>query len=241
VKTPSSRVGSSLVVASVVAVVAASTGCESTIVRAEEKHEISAKSDQSFLDGRIERLEKRTRDYPKRDDFQYEIAGIYFLKEDYRGAARHLMHAIDLRPDNPRYHYHLGRVYLKMREVGLAEASFRAALAHTPEGRYSGFHCALGLVKSMQSDNAGASQEFAAAIAAEPANPEPYYFYAAVRDLQGDRDEAVRYFREYLARGGRIFRSNAIFFLEKLGVVVDRAALERAERAVEPGADPFAG
>ena len=62
---------------------------------------------------------------------------------------------------------------------------------------------------------------FRKALVAEPDNPESYYFLGAIYDLQGRKDDAVKHFREYLARGGRQYRSNALFYLEKLGVEVD--------------------
>ncbi len=208
-------------------------GCTEVIVKDEERHEFTDGASHSILDSRIEFLEDKIREYPKRDDYEYGIAAIYFEKEDYRESARHLRRAISLSPDNSKYHYQLGRVYLKMREVDLAETSFQAASRQTPGGRYSGFHQALGLVKGMKREHAAAEVEFERAIEAEPDNAESYYFLAAVCDLQGKREKAVRNFREYLARGGQVFRTNTIFFLEKLGVVVDREALERGERSVQ--------
>lgn len=230
-----------------VVVLSISAGCQTIEVDSQEVHEITTKADGSFLETRLKNLEEQLEEYPKRDDLRYKIAGIHFSEEKYNDAVKHLEMAIELNPENPRYHYHLGRCYLKINEVDLAESSFREASRLMPNGRYSGVHFALGLAKFRKKDFVGAAAEFEAAVKAQPEGLEPYYFLACTNDALGKQEPAIKYFREYLDRGGRTFQSNAIFFLEKNGVIVDRQALEEKlenknkgrETGERPGADPF--
>ena len=194
--------------------------CES-IVDEREQYSLSEETTHSYLDSRLDFLRARVEEYPKRDDYHYQIASVHFEKGDFNLAVSSLEEAIDLRPDIPRYRYHLGRVCLKMGEIDSAEINFRKAAELTDAQRYSGVNAALGYVLALKKDLPGAEAAFRKALVAEPDNPESYYFLGAIYDLQGKKDDAVKHFREYLARGGRQYRSNALFYLEKLGVEVD--------------------
>ena len=113
------------------------------------------------------------------------------------------------------------RVFLQMGEVDNAVVSFRKAAELTEDQRYSGINAGLGYALALKKDLPGAEAAFKKALAADPENSETYYFLGAICDLQGRKEEAVKHFREYLARGGTQYRSNALFYLEKLGIEVD--------------------
>ena len=197
--------------------------CES-IVDERQQYSLSEETTHSYLDSRLEFLQARVEDYPKRDDYHYQIASVHFEKNDFNRAVNSLEKAIRLRSDIPKYRYHLGRVYLKMGEIDHAEVNFRKAAELTDAQRYSGINAALGYVLALKKDLPGAEAAFRKALVAEPDNPESYYFLGAIYDLQGRRDDAVKDFREYLTRGGRQYRSNTLFYLEKLGIEVDTGA-----------------
>ena len=200
--------------------------CES-IVDEREQYSLSEETTHSYLDSRLDFLNARVDEYPKRDDYHYQIASVHFEKGDFNLAVGSLEDAIELRPDIPKYRYHLGRIYLKMGEIDRAEINFRKAAELTDAQRYSGINAALGYVLALKKDLPGAEEAFRKALVAEPDNPESYYFLGAIYDLQGRKDEAVSHFREYLSRGGRQYRSNALFYLEKLGVEVDTASTDQ--------------
>ena len=202
--------------------------CES-IVDEREQYSLSEETTHSYLDSRLEFLQARVEEYPKRDDYHYEIASVHFEKGDFNRAVGNLKKAIKLRPDIPKYRYHLGRIYLKMGEIDRAEVNFRTAAELTDAQRYSGINAALGYVLALKKDLPGAEAAFRKALVAEPDNPESYYFLGAIYDLQGRKDDAVKHFREYLTRGGRQYRSNALFYLEKLGIEVDTGTAATAD------------
>lgn len=197
--------------------------CKTTTKSIETNHyEITDAKATSFLDGRLEQLQKRAAEYPQRPDLQYQIAGVHFEQGNYRDAVTHLEQAIALDPDGTesRYQYHLGRTYLRMGENALAEAAFERAAGAMRSGRYSGGHAALGFVRALRRDLPGAEVEFRRAIEIDPREPELHYFLAAVCDMAGKSDDAVKHFREYLLLGGRTYREKAEFYLERLGVEV---------------------
>jgi tetratricopeptide (TPR) repeat protein len=179
----------------------------------------------SILDSKLKNLMEEVGKYPKRHDLHYQIAGVYFEKEDYREAAKGLKAALRLAPEESKYHFQLGRVYSVMGESQEAETHFREAVRLSQGDRYSGPHAALGYVLAMKKDLSGAIAEFKKCAEIEPQNPDYQYSLGSLHDMRGERDEAIKCFQEYLVLGGTRYRKNAVFFLEKLGVQVDDAAL----------------
>jgi hypothetical protein len=72
----------------------------------------------------------------------------------------------------------------------------------------------------------------------DPDNPEYYYFLGALHDMKREDEKTIRYFREYLSRGGRKYRTKVVFLLEKLGVKVEEIP-KGPEGAQEEGSLPF--
>jgi tetratricopeptide (TPR) repeat protein len=200
-------------------------GCETTTTTSAE-YTFPQNEQESYDDTKLRNLVEESREYPNRHDIHYSIAQIYYQQEDYRGCAKALKRAIVLDPENSRYHYHLGRVYLKSGDVDLAEVSFKDAVDRTPRDRYAGPHAALGYVLGLKKKFPEAIEEFETCIAIEPENPAYYYFLGAIHDILGQREETIRAFREYLDRGGKTYRKNVWFILEKLGVEVERMAAD---------------
>ncbi len=58
----------------------------------------------------------------------------------------------------------------------------------------------------------------------EPENPAFYYFLGSLYDNKRDEENVIRYYREYLDRGGLKYQKKAIFVLQKLGVEVETAS-----------------
>ena len=175
----------------------------------------------SILDSRLSHLRKEVEEYPKKHTLHYEIAQVHYQKNDLKQSAKALHKAIELSPTVVKYHFHLGRVYLRMSELSLAEEQFRAACANMARGRYTGPHAALGYTLARQQRVDEAIAEFDTCLRIEPENPSFYYFLGSLYDIKGDPENVIRYYREYLARGGLKYQKKAIFVLEKLGVEVD--------------------
>jgi len=215
--------------------------CTTTVTDGGTSYTVSNEKGESVLDSRLRRLDEEVKLYPKRHDLYYDMAGIYYEKQDFRAAARALEKAIELEPTNVQYQTMLGRVYLLMQEVELAEQHFRKAVSLVPPGRYSGPHAALGYVLSLKKDYAGAIEEFKKCLIAEPYNPKFYYSLGAQYDIMGNREEAIRYFQGYLQSGDTEYRKHVVFLLGKLGVDVRPTDLGPAEgRAAEGRVEPAA-
>ncbi len=75
---------------------------------------------------------------------------------------------------------HLGRVYLRMTELSLAEEQFRTACGNMVRGRYTGPHAALGYTLARQGRVDEAIAEFEHCLKIEPENPAFYYFLGSL-------------------------------------------------------------
>ena len=175
----------------------------------------------SILDSRLSRLQKEAAENPKKDTLHYQIAQVHYQKNALKQSAKALHRAIELSPRVVKYHYHLGRVYLRMTELSLAEEQFRTACGNMVRGRYTGPHAALGYTLARQGRVDEAIAEFEHCLKIEPENPAFYYFLGSLYDIKGDEENVIDYYREYLARGGFKYQKKAIFVLQKLGVEVE--------------------
>jgi tetratricopeptide (TPR) repeat protein len=213
-------------------------GCQTTTTREYDDYTGPQQNAQSYLDTRLKKLEEKASEYPKVPDYRYQIAGVHFERGDYTDAVTHLREAIYLDPNQSRYRFHLGRCYLQMKEMELAEEEFRAAVRLSAEGRFSGPYASLGYVLALRGKHVEAKENLHRAIEIDPEDPEPHYFLGALYDLEKDRDQAVYHLREYLDRGGRQYRKRAVFVLEKLGVKVDLEKLKPAAAPADEAAAP---
>jgi tetratricopeptide (TPR) repeat protein len=207
---------SALLIASVLFV----AGCTTTVSETTD-YEVGSSVAGSVVDTRINHLREEAAKYPRRSDLQYDIALLYFQKGDYHESQEALEDAIEIAPEVSEYHYHLGRVLLRMQELELAEGHFREAVRLQPRNRYSGPHAALGWTLTLRQNWDGALTEFQRCVEIEPANSLFYYFLGSIYDLKGDQAKAITNFQEYLTRGGKTFRTKTTHILEKLGVEVE--------------------
>ncbi len=195
-----------------------------------------AKSDDStVLDSQLKKLESLSREYPKRPDLHYKIAGVHCQKENLRDAAKSLQRAIYLDPGDSKFHYHLGRLYMRMHEMEKAEKALRRAVELMPPDRYTGGHAALGYVFCQTGRMKEARAEFETCTRIDPEEPNSYYFLGCVDDAGGRRESAIANFKEYLGRGGQLYRTRARTLLASYGVVVppDPTSAEATEPSGE--------
>lgn len=179
----------------------------------------------TILDSRLKHLKELSEQYPRRADLHYKVAAIEFQKEDFRGSARALKEAIYLDPNRTRYHYDLGRVHLQMGELKEARDAFRKAVNVAPgDNRWSGLHSALGYTHCRLREWSEAREQFLVCIEIDERDPTPYYFLGSIADIKSDREQCIKYMREYIERGGRKFRRRATEVLALYGVKVEEVA-----------------
>jgi tetratricopeptide (TPR) repeat protein len=197
----------------------------------------------TVLDSKLKQYEKLSKEYPKRADIHYDMAGLHYQKMDYREAARDLENAITLEPNEPKYHYHLGRVYLSMRELDRAETCFRRANELMPAGRYTGAHGALGYVLCQKGRWKEALAEYETCAKIDPGDANSFYYIGCIRDVLRDREGAVSNLKQYLLLGGTEYRRKAIEILAAYGEeppALAEGAPAAKEGAGETGLDPVA-
>lgn len=208
-------------IGALVALVMGIAGCQTVESESTDYQPTTEKTTQSFLDSRLEVLERRVEEYPKRHEFHYQVAGIHFQKREFRSCVTALHRALDLAPNESKYHYQMGRTYLQMGELASAQEHFRDAADNVTENRYTGPRVALGYTLAKQGHIDEAIREFEKCIEIEAENPQFYYFLGSLHDIRGDTEEVIHYYREYLVRGGTRYRKKALFLLERLGVPVE--------------------
>ncbi len=195
-------------------------GCRTTTLEKNGYSLPTEESKNSILDSRLEVLVKEAELYPKRHDLHYSIAGIHFEKTEYHKAERALHRAIELAPTDMKYHFQLGRVYLLMGELEKAKAELERACDVMPKERYSGPHAVLGFTLWKLNEVKRAIEQFEACVRIEPNNASFYYYLGSLHDVLDSDEDVIRYYREYLEKGGRAHRKRALFVLERRGVDV---------------------
>ena len=194
-------------------------GCQTSTTTKSEYQFPSAKPT-SILESKRVALQQEASLYPKRHELHYQIAGVCFQQEDYRGAQVALTKALEIKPNDSKYHYHLGRIYLRSGDLDLAESHFRRSASLVGENRYTGPHAALGYVLAKRERFSEALEEFKKCVEIEPENPAFYYFLGSVHDILGDKEATIHHFQEYLTRGGVSYRAKVEFLLDKMGIEV---------------------
>jgi tetratricopeptide (TPR) repeat protein len=222
---PFRKIASILAAASI-----AAAGCQTVTLEDKTDYKVEEAKTSSVLDARLKTLTEKSREYPKRDDIQYEIASVYFRKGDFRSSAAAIERAIELAPAEAKYHYQLGRVQLTMNEIDKAERSFREAVRLFPD-RLPAPYAALGDALARKRDIPGAIAEFKKCLELDPENSTYYYIIGCLNDMRGDREQTIHFFQEYVARGGTTYRKRALYLLEKLGVPVEKLPSPPAEMA----------
>jgi tetratricopeptide (TPR) repeat protein len=197
-------------------------GCETVTIEKGSDYMVTTSKTDSVLDVKLKTLQEDAEKYPKRHDIHYQIAIVHSKKGDLREAAKALEKAVEIAPDEAKYHYELGRAYKGMKELDLAEKHFREATLHVPVDRYTGFHAALGDVLAEKKDWMGALAQFESCIRIDPNDTQYYYVVGSLYDIMGRREDAIRNLEEYLVRGGETYRKNTVNILERLGVVVEK-------------------
>jgi len=177
------------------------------------------KESSTALDAKLRQLEKLSKEFPKRSDYLYTIAGVYNQKEDLRSAIKALKRAIEIDPNEPKYHYQLGRLHLQIRELDLAESSFRKSLELMAPDRFTGAHGALGYVLCQKGKWEEALKEYETCARIDPKDPNSYYYMGCIHDVLRQKDLAVRNLKEYLRMGGTEYRKTATRILSNYGEV----------------------
>jgi tetratricopeptide (TPR) repeat protein len=127
-------------------------------------------------------------------------AAVHRRRNDYAAAKRDLMRAIKLRPWDPDVHQNLGVVAYEAGEFILAERAFRDAVKLEPRSADS--HRNLGDTLAAREQWRGAIGVYERALGFAPESPELLERLGNVHARLGETDEALAYYRRYLATDG---------------------------------------
>ncbi len=133
---------------------------------------------------------------PDASDVYANMGIICTIMEDYDAAISHLKKALSIDPKNPTAHNNLGVIYLQRNDNKHAFAEFESALTQNPDNPESCVN--LGLACMGLGRPSGAAQAFEAALRLAPAQPDAHYNYALLLDRQGDYEEAIHHYSQFV-------------------------------------------
>lgn len=166
----------------------------------------------------------------------FQLGKIYMQSRDYQTAVPWLA---KLKKEDPNYleaSFLLGLAHFHLEEWDKAEAAFRAVTERLPLNEaYNN----LGAVQSRRGKRA-AQESFLKALEGDPTDPDYYFNLGYFHWRLGEYPQAIRRFREVLARrpGDGEARLLLLLSLEHLGQTSE-AAREREVLARSPGAPRF--
>ncbi|MGI8962340.1 MAG: tetratricopeptide repeat protein [Bryobacteraceae bacterium] len=132
---------------------------------------------------------------PNRPDAWYDYGVLLFNQQKYDQAEQAFRRALAVNPNYAEAHNNLGAIYEIERRTEEATAEFRAAIADRPDYPLARFHLARILVNQGKYDEA--IQQLLRALQPEEENTPVYtYALAAAYARSGNRERAVRYYRE---------------------------------------------
>ena len=132
---------------------------------------------------------------PNRPDAWYNYGVLLFSQKKYDEAEQAFRRALAINPNYAEAHNNLGATYELERRTDEAASEFRAAIADRPDYPLARFHLARILVN--QSKYEEAIQQLLRALQPEEENTPVYtYALAAAYARSGNREQALRYYRE---------------------------------------------
>jgi Tfp pilus assembly protein PilF len=135
----------------------------------------------------------------KRDsDIQEGLAQAYQRKGAYEKAEKHYLKALEIRPDEPRYHNNLGALYLDMQRPDDALPHLEKAAGNllfpNPEMPLTG----IGIARFLKSDYTGAVAAYREALSKNPGYVEAYLRLGEVLSTLGQVDRALGEYQKAL-------------------------------------------
>jgi tetratricopeptide (TPR) repeat protein len=132
---------------------------------------------------------------PNRADAWYNYGVLLFSQQKYDEAEQAFRRALAINPNYTEAHNNLGATYELERRMEEAASEFRAAIADRPDYPLARFHLARILVNESKYEEA--IQQLQRALQPEEENTPVYaYALAAAYARSGNREQALRYYRE---------------------------------------------
>jgi tetratricopeptide (TPR) repeat protein len=128
----------------------------------------------------------------EKGDVYYDFGVFAYEDEDYEGAEKNFIKALEFNSENPSYNHFLGKTYLKMERYDEAMTYFNKAREMSPDMPGLKYDTAFLFYK--MSEYSKAADLFTEAIKKDPSNV-PAYYYAGISLFKQDRyQKALDYF-----------------------------------------------
>lgn len=122
------------------------------------------------------------------------LGDAHLKKGDKGGAVSALKSAVELKPDEPSYHFALGVAWLKQRpDLAEAEQSFRQFLKLRPDDAPGQLHLGYALLKQKRHAEA---REWLEKSARKVATPEAFYYLGLIAQGQNEDARAIELFEK---------------------------------------------
>jgi len=131
---------------------------------------------------------------------QRDLADMYAAAGRYEQAARLYSNLLGLNPGDATLHFGLGRVYLKEKKPSDAQKELTQAVRLKPQ--WGEAYGELAIAASENQDYAGAIQATDLRAQYLPENPMSYFLRATAYDHLRDRQQAARYYHQFLNVAG---------------------------------------
>lgn len=202
------------------------SGCVSQEVRPITERTILSDQGQTttIVDTKIRQYEDLARDFPKEPKYLERLSEMYHSRNDYRTALQYIEKAQRLDPENPRYYFQEGRIYIGIGNFRMAETAYQKMVALTPEAKFTGPHMEMAHLYLAMERPELAEQQFARCVEIDPTFPLPHFHLGELALARRATDQAVEHFEQYLSKGGQRFQEETLQRLYALQPGVVRRA-----------------
>ncbi len=191
-------------------------GCVQTSIK--ETNELipnTSEGKSTVLDIKIDKYEGLRKEFPNEPRYRERLARLSWMKKDHTKALRYLDEAIKLDPENPKYAYLKGTIYMGIDNIRLAEASFREII-EGPGKEFTGPYIKLAELCLRGERQPDAIVYLDQCREIDPLFSTPHYYLGKIWLERGDQKKAIHHLEEYLRLGGGVLQDEVLVALKKL-------------------------
>ena len=192
-------------------------GCVTKDVKQVKNDLIGSDSDgrNTVVDIKIEKYQALASEFPKEPRYRERLARLYWMKKDHSRALSYLRQARRLDPENPKYSYLEGTIYMGIQNYRLAEAAFEEIIAG--EGsQFTGPYLQLAEISLLQEKELKALDYLEQCQELDPTFATPHYYMGGIWLARRDEAKAIEHFEAYLKLGGGTYQEEVLQVLNRL-------------------------
>ena len=193
------------------------SGCVTKDVKQVKNDLIGSESEgrNTVIDIKIEKYQALSSEFPKEPRYRERLARLYWMKRDHTRALSYLSQARRLDPENPKYFYLEGTIYMGIQNYRLAEAAFKEII--DGEGsQFTGPYLQLAEISLLQEKELKAIEYLEQCQEWDPTFTTPHYYMGGIWLARRDEEKAIEHFEAYLKLGGGIYQDEVLQVLNRL-------------------------